>query len=100
MTDNCLGEKAQFRFLDGPLLQSIQKDGTLVCDGDTCDVYRGVSNLKKKYQEKGIHSIKQTAAGSLSLYNWNSPTCVQPSETYLLRKKYCNKREQEFTFGK
>ena len=106
MTDDCLNDKAQFRFLDTELLQSIEKEGTLVSPkGSTYrsrwSVYKGVSSNGKRYQNDAKHRLKQTAAGSLFFYNKEEDICAESesSSKYLLRKTYCNQTQQEFTFG-
>ncbi len=103
MTDNCLDDKAQFRYLDSELLHNIEKDGTLLSPtGHTFQsrwaVYKGVSGGGKNYQENTVHRLKQTYAESLFLYNMN--VCAEPSTKYVLRKTYCNRATQKFTFGK
>ncbi len=104
MTDNCLDNKAQFRYLDSELLHNIEKaDGTLLSSADhryqsRWTVYKGVSDGGKDYQKKSVHRLKQTDAESLFLYNMN--VCAEPSTKYVMRKTYCNTTNQKFTFGK
>ena len=104
MTDNCLDDKAQFRYLDSELLHNIEKDGTLISPYQPTvyksrwAVYKGISSEAKGSQRNTKHRLKQTDAESLFLYNMN--VCAEPSTKYVLRKMYCNTTEQEFTFGK
>ncbi len=104
MTDNCLDDNAQFRFLDSELLHNIEKNGTLMSpDQPTVynshwAVYKGISSVAKGHQSNTVNRLKQTDAESLFLYNMN--VCAEPSSKYVLRKTYCNKIEQKFTFGK
>ena len=104
MTDNCLDDKAQFRYLDSELLHNIEKSGTLISpDNPTFyksrwTVYKGESITAKVFQKSADNRLKQTDAESLFLYNMN--VCAEPSTKYVLRKAYCNTTEQEFTFGK
>ena len=107
MTDNCLDDKAQFRYLDTELLHNIGRNGTLVSPGEShyysrLAVYKGVSEKGKIYQKAALNRLKQTAAGSLIFYNRSNRVCAEPesSSEYVLRKTYCNKRQQKFTFGK
>jgi hypothetical protein len=106
MTDDCLDDKAQFRYLDTELLHNIEKEGTLVSSSNKnyksrWSVYKGVSTNGILYQDDATHSLKQTDAGSLFFYKRDDPVCAEsePSSQYLLRKTYCNKTQQEFTFG-
>ena len=106
MTDDCLDDKAQFRYLDTELLHNIEKGGTLVSSSEKSynsrwAVYKGVSTIAKRYQNDATHSLKQTAAGSLFFYKRNDRVCAEsePSSKYLSRKTYCNQTQQEFTFG-
>ncbi len=103
MTDNCLDNKAQFRYLDSELLHNIEKGGTLLSTSDRryknrWTVYKGVSVGGKKQQNNAEHSLKQTDAESLFLYKMN--VCAEPSANYVLRKTHCNTTVQKFTFGK
>ena len=105
MSDNCLDNKAQFRYLDSQLLHNIEMNGTLVSPIENYYkarwvVYKGVASPAKTYQTNLIHRLKQTTAGSLHFYNMKTPACAEPSSTYLLTKTYCNKSQQDFTFGK
>ena len=107
MTNNCLNDKAQFRYLNTELLHNIEKGGTLVSSPNTEDyhdrwaVYKGVKSAAITYQNSTKHRLKQTATGSLSFYSITKPVCAEAnsSSKYLLRKLYCNKRQQDFTFG-
>ncbi len=103
MTDNCLDDTAQFRYLDNEQLHNIEMGGTLLSPPDTIyqrrwAVYKGVSSRANKYQKGDEHRLKQTDAESLFLYKMN--VCAEPSTRYVLRKRYCNTTEQKFTFGK
>ena len=105
LTDNCLDSNAQFRYLNNQLLQSIERQETLVSFTDPLyknrwAVYKGVAKNAKITQQSSQHRLKQTAAGSLFFYNANNDVCAEPSSKYLLRKTYCNKAKQVFTFGK
>jgi hypothetical protein len=107
MTNNCLNDKAQFRYLNTELLQNIVKGGTLVSSlnfeyDSRWAVYKGVAGGGKNYQKSTKHRLKQTATGSLSFYSIEEPVCAEPSSLseYLLRKDYCNETQQDFTFGK
>jgi hypothetical protein len=106
MTDDCLNDKAQFRYLDTELLHNIEKEGTLVSPRNSqyesrWTVYKGVSSDGIRYQNDAKHRLKQTAAGSLFFYKRNDRVCAEsePSSKYLSRKTYCNQTQQEFTFG-
>ena len=103
MTNNCLDNKAQFRYNNSELLQNIEKDRTLLSPPDTSflgrwAVYKGISTVAKYYQLSHKHRLKQTAAGSLRFYE--SGVCAEPSTRYVMRKTYCDKPKQKFTFGK
>ena len=104
MTDNCLDDKAQFRYLDSELLHNIEKDGTLISPdqptvyNSSWAVYKGVSATAKNNQKSAENRLKQTDAESLFLYNMN--VCAKPSTGYVLRERYCNTAKQKFTFGK
>jgi hypothetical protein len=105
MTDNCLDDKAQFRYLDSELLHNIEKQGTLVSPREIhyygrWTVYKGISTDAQSDQNRAEHRLKQTAAGSLFFYSRSDPVCAEPSMNYLLRKSYCSTRIQQFTFGK
>ena len=105
MTGNCLDDKAQFRYLDSELLQHIETGGTLVSSpantyNSRWAVYKGISDSAMDYQTKGTHRLEQTTAGSLRFYQ--DGICAEPEtvDNYIIRKTYCDKPEQEFTFGK
>jgi hypothetical protein len=104
LTDNCLNDTAQFRYLDKPLLFNIEKQGTLWSPGHPAYmsrwwVYKGVHPSRISGAMSSLNYLKQTAAGSLFLYNWD--VCAQPnSSNYILRETCGNTTEQEFTFGK
>jgi hypothetical protein len=105
MTDNCLDNKAQFRYLDSQLLQNIENEGTLATSSASSyegrwTVYVGVSKRGKDFQYDAKHRLKQTVGGSLFLSR--SHLCAEPSNSsrYVLSRIYCNKTQQEFTFGK
>jgi hypothetical protein len=105
MTDNCLDEKSQFRYLNSELLHNIEKEGTLVYSASShystrWALYKGVSSSAKRFQNDAQHRLKQTDAGSLFLYNRDDPVCAEPSSQYLLGKTYCDRANQTFTFGK
>ena len=102
MTDNCLDNKAQFRYLDSELLHNIEV-GTLLSSPradyfSRWAVYKGVSSSAKEYQRSATNHLKQTDAESLSLYNMK--VCAEPSAKYVMRKTYCDGENQTFTFGK
>jgi hypothetical protein len=65
-------------------------------------VYKGVSKNGERYQKDALNCLKQTAAGSLFFYDRRNRVCAEPesSSEYVLRKTYCNKTQQKFTFGK
>ena len=68
MTDNCLEDKTEFRYLDSQRLQNIEKDGTLVSPPNAdyksrWAVYKGVARGGRNYQQRADHRLKQTAAG-------------------------------------
>ena len=103
MTNNCLDDKAQFRYHNKELLQNIEKDRTLLSPLAAnylgrWAVYKGISTVAKYYQISHKHRLKQTAAGSLRFYE--SGVCAEPSTCYVMRKKYCDKPKQKFTLGK
>jgi hypothetical protein len=112
MTENCLDENAQFRYLESQLLHNIEKNGTLVSSRqyhnyyNRWSVYKGETLEAKKYQQNTKHRLKQRAAGSVFFYERNEKhnTCAEPSSTsptYLQSKKCIDKSEkQKFTFGK
>jgi hypothetical protein len=103
MTNNCLDDKAQFRYNNRELLQNIEKDRTLLSPSDAnflgrWAVYKGISTVAKYYQISHKHRLKQTAAGSLRFNE--SGVCAEPSTRYVMRKTYCDKPKQKFTLGK
>ena len=104
LTDNCLDERAQFRYPSNELLHNIATGGTLVHsstnkgDRDYWAVYKGNSTSGKNYQKKMEHRLKQTAAGSLSFYQKN--ICAGLSVNYLLGTACNTGQQQKFTFGK
>ena len=106
MTDNCLDNKTEFRYLDSQLLHNIEKEGSLVSPTDIrfkgrWAVYKGIATGGKYFQQKVEHRLKQTAAGSLTFYARNDTVCAEPdSSNYLLRKTSCGTTQQNFTFGK
>jgi hypothetical protein len=102
MTENCLHENAQFRFLDSQILHDIKNNGTLVnYPANHWTLYKGVSGHAKVYEQNAVNHLKQTAAGSLFYYKTEtSDVCVEPSSKYLSIKSYCNTTNQQFTFGK
>ena len=106
MTDNCLDDKAKFRYLDVQQLHNIAKEATLMSPANNAykrrwTVYKGVSTNGKNYQRIAQHRVKQTAAGSLSFYTINNPVCAEPdSSNYVLSKISCGTTRQKFTFGK
>ena len=102
MTNNCLDDKAQFRYNNSELLQNIEKDSTLLSPPDAnylrrWAVYKGMSTVAKYYQISYKHRLKQTAAGSLRFYE--SGVCAEPSTRYVMSKT-CDKPKQKFTLGK
>ena len=104
MTDNCLHDKAQFRYLESQLLHNIEKKGTLVSPPSSTyssrwAVFKAVSTIARIYQNGAKHRLKQTAAGSLIFFNRNDRVCAEPSSKYILRKMSCNTKKQEFTLG-
>ena len=105
MTDNCLDDKAQFRYLHSELLQHIDTEATLLSSPSDSyhgrwAVYKGISNNGMVYQNSAKHRLKQTAAGSLRFYQ--EGICAEPATTssYIMRETNCDKPEQVFTFGK
>ena len=102
LTDNCLNDTAQFRYLDRPLLFNIEKEGTLWSPGGYLSrwwVYNGIHRSRARNEISSFNYLKQTAAGSLFLYNRG--VCAQPnSSNYILRATCSNTAEQDFTFGK
>ena len=104
LTDNCFNDTAQFRYLDKPLLFNIEKQGTLWSNSHPAYmsrwwVYNGIHRDRIRNEISSNNYLKQTAAGSLFLYNRG--VCAQPSSSnYLLRATCGNTTEQEFTFGK
>ncbi|CAB4024291.1 ---NA---, partial [Paramuricea clavata] len=98
MTNNCLNDKAQFRYLDSELLNNIETNGTLVYSRNSeysrrWAVCKGVSSAANNPD----YRLKQTNAGSLFLYNMG--VCAEPSTKYVAMKPYCDTTEQKFTFG-
>lgn len=109
MTDNCLNSSAQFRYLENELLHNIEKDGTLASpvpeyqrNHNRWVVYKGLRDNAPAYQNKAVHRLEQTDAGSLRLYSMKKPVCAEPESgtTYVKRNKTCNEDIQKFTFGK
>jgi hypothetical protein len=105
LTDNCLDERAQFRYLSSELLHNIATGGTLVYPSTNTEVYRnlwavykGVSTSGKNYQKNLEHRLKQTPAGYLSFYQKN--ICARLSGNYLLGTSCDSGKQQKFTFGK
>jgi hypothetical protein len=106
MTNNCLDDKAQFRYLDSELLQNIGTGGTLLSSSSDklysnrtgVHVYKGISPSEIAFQNNLKHRLKQTPAGSL--YFYQDSICAEPLTRYVMRRKYCNTTKQEFTFGK
>ena len=104
LTDNCLNDTAQFRYLDKPLLSNIEKQGTLWSPANPAfksrwGVYNAVLPARIAVEMSSLNYLKQTAAGSLFLYNRG--VCAQPSSSnYVLRATCGNTTEQVFTFGK
>jgi hypothetical protein len=110
MTDNCLNDKAQLYYPDTTqLLHIFEKKGWVLSPLASSNFSalvvlapKGIlSELLIKLQNNiTIHRLKQTAAGSLFFYNRPDPVCAEPSSRYIVKKTYCNKTQQEFTFGK
>ena len=105
MTDKCLDTKAQFRYVNNELLHNIVKGGTLGYYAKSWYnkrwvVYVGVVEEAKQNQDSLEQRLKQTAAGSLSLYYRSHPVCAEPSSKNLSSKRYCDQKNQTFTFGK
>ena len=102
MTDNCLDVKAQFRYLDSQLLQQIEEEGTLVSVSTAS--FKGrwsvlVGKLRNNRRNAKFR-LKQTATGSLFLYNKTNRACAEPSSDHVSGTPYCNETQQKFTFGK
>ena len=106
MTDNCSDDKAQFGYLNKmEQLQNIETQAVLISRrdifGSRWGVFKVTSPDQIRYQGSHQHHLKQTANGSLHFYKLN--ICAEPSKsenyTYLMRKTYCNKSGQKFTFG-
>ena len=107
MTDNCLNSSAQFRYLETELLHNIDKDGTLASPlpantfyNCSLAVYHGVSKNGLNYQKSLDHRLKQTDAGSLFFHNMRIPVCAAPETKFIKRSTTCDRKSQDFTFGK
>ncbi len=108
MVDNCLNEKAKFRYLDSELLRNINTGGTLVSSYPESSlqhlfIYDGKINTPGiNFENNNKHRLKQTNTGSLFLYDTAVNSCAQPNGTYVDQKKdgCTNAVEQKFTFGK
>ena len=112
MIDNCLQHNAQFRYLDTEHLQNINTTGTFASASHEnyrlgsiygIFVYKRRDPRSFKFQNGAAHHLKQTAAGSLSLYRVT--VCPEPlqsgdNDTYVERKTTCDRPEQTFTLGK
>ena len=102
MTDNCLDRKAQFLYLNNAeLLHNIEKEGTLMSEkgipyNGRWAVYKGVSTKALNAQNSQKFYLKQTTNGSLTQDN----ICAEPDANYVKRRDYCNRVNQQFTFGK
>ena len=101
MIDDCLDHKAQFLYLNNTqLLHNIEKGGTLMSDTGSYKsrwaVYKGVSETALTAQKSQKFYLKQTTHGSLTQDN----ICAEPETKYVKRTSYCDKNNQQFTFGK
>ncbi len=82
MTNNCLDDKAQFRYLDSELLQNIGTGGTMLSSSsdklysNRIGVYKGISPSEIAFQNNLKHRLKQTPAGSLCFYQQS--LCAEP----------------------
>ena len=110
MVDNCLDDKARFRYLESKLLHNINKGGTLASNyagsryKQRLFIYDGKTGTPGiDFENNNDHRLKQTDAGSLFLYDTAVNSCAQPNETFVDQKKDgCSNyvAEQQFTFGK
>lgn len=104
MTDNCLDDEAQFLYTqDYEILWHIETGGSLLSSTyhkykNRLAIYVAISRTAKRVQISSRQDFKQTHDGSLSFYSVKR--CAQPLGTYVLRKKYCDRPSQTFTFGK
>ena len=102
MTENCLDVTAQFLYLNNTeLLHDVQKGGTLISDPrkdyrGRWAVYKAVKYSAKRTQYDTKFNLKQTANGSLTQDN----ICAEPETKYVKRRNYCDRTNQQFTFGK
>ncbi|XP_028402590.1 receptor-type tyrosine-protein phosphatase delta-like isoform X2 [Dendronephthya gigantea] len=102
LKDNCLDDKAQFRYNDTEILWHIESGGAL--NSATSSTYRNlfsiyvaISPVAKNTQIKSRQNFKQTDAGSL--YFYNDRRCGEPYRDYVYRRTYCDRSSQKFTFG-
>ncbi|XP_028402428.1 receptor-type tyrosine-protein phosphatase S-like [Dendronephthya gigantea] len=105
MTDNCLDDKAQFRYKDTEILWHIESGGALHSTNsrsyqNRLAIYVAISTTAKNSQKLSSQNLKQTDAGSLYFYNDGTHgICVELSGGYLYRRTYCDRSNQTFTFG-
>ena len=104
LTENCLDERAQFRYLSSELLHNIATGGTLVYSSTNKGyknywaVYKGNSTSGENYQKNLEHRLKLTAAGSLSFYQKN--ICAGLYGEHLVGVSCNTGPLQKFSFGK
>ncbi|XP_028402584.1 receptor-type tyrosine-protein phosphatase F-like isoform X2 [Dendronephthya gigantea] len=105
MTDNCLDDKAQFRYKNTEILWHIESGGALFSTTaksyrNRLAIYVAISTTAKDNQKLSSQKLKQTSAGSLYFYNdGNHGICAELSGDYLYRRTYCDGLRQTFTFG-
>lgn len=98
MMDNCLDDKAKFRYV-GEKLQ--HNEATLFVPTSGYEnrvlVYEGKGTNRNQYETR--QNTKQTDGGYLFFYD--PDICAKSATQYVLRELGCNSREQKvFTFGK
>ncbi|CAB4034902.1 Hypothetical predicted protein, partial [Paramuricea clavata] len=107
MVSNCLSDNARFSYIDTTLLHNIKTGGTLASKYGTNKynnrlfIYDGKNQDGRNFENNDNHRLKQTAAGSLFLYDNSVNSCAQPNGIYVDQKKdgCSDTAEQKFTFG-
>ena len=110
MLDNCLLDRAQFRYLGikfKPLLHNIKFGGSLATYYNDVKykkrvfICNGINQQGIAFENSKKHFLKQSSSGSLVFYNQAVNSCAQPDGIYVDQKrKECHGSELKFTFGK
>ena len=108
MLDNCLLDRAQFRYLFKPLLHNIKFNGSLATYYNydakykkRVFIYNGINRQGIAFENNKKHFLKQSSSGSLVFYDQAVNSCAQPDSNHVNQKRNgCHGAKLKFTFGK